>query len=122
MNRQALSLRLLVDVVVAVACATGVYLSAIGQNGPEKPMIILFALIAGCGWAIVGWIDTTEVAFVGTLVAAMGVVVVMFVSLVVVAAKWWHPEATVSVLLAAACLGNLFHVVRDMARRSKCAR
>lgn len=69
-----------------------------------------------------GWIDTTEVAFAGTLVAAMGVVVVMFVSLAAVAAKWWHPEATVSVLLAAACLGNLLHVARDMARRSKCAR
>ena len=122
MNRQALSLRLLVDVVLAVVCATGAYLSATGQYVPAKPIIILFALIAGCGWAIVGWIDTTEAAFVGTLVAAMGVVVVMFVSLVAVAAKWWHPEATVSVLLAAACLGNLLHVVRDMARRSKCAR
>ena len=122
MNRQALSLRLLVDVVLALVCATGAYLSATGQYVPAKPILVLVALIAGCGWAIVGWIDTTEAAFAGTLVAAMGVVVVIFVSLVAVAAKWWHPEATVSVLLAAACLGNLLHVARDMARWSKCAR
>ena len=122
MNRQALGIRLLVDVVLAAVCATGAYLSATGQYVPAKPIIVLFALIAGCGWAIVGWIDTTEAAFAGTLVAATGVVVVMLVSLAAVGVKWWHPEATVSVLLAAACQGNSLHVVRDMTRRSKCAR
>lgn len=122
MNRQALGVRMLVDAVLAVMCATGAYLSATGQYVPAKPILILFALIAGCGWAVVGWIDTTEAAFAGTLVAATGVTVTMLVSLAAVEAKWWHPEATVSVLLAAASLGNSLHVVRDRARRSKCAR
>jgi len=122
MNRQAFSIRLVVDVVLAVTCATGAYLSATGQHLPEKDIIVLFALIAGCGWAIVGWTDTTEVAFAGTLVVAAGVVVSMLVSIAAVGAHWWHPDATVSVLLGAACLGNSLHVVRDKARRSKCAR
>jgi hypothetical protein len=122
MNRQALGIRLLVDMVLAAVCATGAYLSAAGQDIPEKPIVVLFALIAGCGWAIVGWIDTTEVAFVGTLVAAAGVTISMFVSLAAVGANWWHPEVTVSVLLAAACLANSLHIARDIARRSRCAR
>ena len=122
MNRQAFGIRLLVDVVLAVVCATWAYLSATGQYLPAKPIIVLFALIVGCGWAVVGWIDTTEAAFAGTLVAATGVVVTMLVSLAAVGAKWWHPEATVSVLLAAAFLGNSLHVARDMVRRSRCAR
>lgn len=122
MNRQVLGIRLLVDVVLTAVCATGAYLSATGQYIPSKPIIVLFALIAGCGWAVVGWIDTAEAAFAGTLAAATGVTVTMLVSLAAVEAKWWHPEATVSVLLAAACLGNSLHIVRDMARRSKCAR
>jgi len=122
MNRQALGIRLVVDVVLAAVCATGAYLSAVGQYIPAKPIIVLFALIAGCGWAIVGWINTTELAFVGTLVAATGVIVSMLVSLAALGARWWHPEVTVSVLLAAACLANSLHIARDIARRSRCAR
>ena len=122
MNRQALGIRLVVDVALAAMCAMGAYLSAAGEYIPTKPIIVLFALIAGCGWAIVGWINTTEIAFAGTLVVATGAMVSILVSLAAVGAKWWHPGATVSVLLAAAFLANSLHIVRDTARRSKCAR
>jgi len=119
-NRRAMGIRLIVDFVLAIMCATGAYCLAADQGIPARSAIVLIALIAGCGWAMTGWIDTASIAFAGTLVVAVGVTTSMLISMAAVAARWWHPVVTVSALLAAAALANLLQAGRDIMRRSQC--
>jgi len=112
------SIRLAIDVLTSTACTAGFVVVLANFHTPVRSVLVLVALVIGCGWAVCGWMDLPEFAYAIALTIAAGISLSMAVSMVAVELKWWHPNATVGVVLLLAAILNIAQTLGSLRRKA----
>ncbi len=109
---------LIIDVVLSLTCTAAACVVLTDIHTPVRPILILVALVIGCGWAICGWLNLPDFGYSAALTIATGISLWIAISMGAVELKWWHPAVTVGVGLILATLSNIAQVPGDSLRRA----